>query len=197
MTRLIPINIPKHQRKALKTRTFHTKNNFRITRFDADTALRFKQTQYMTDTQASQMANLLNTQNILSNVLEKSSILKKDTDYLFSLNEDKDITGCIRMKCYPRRERKTPNKKGRYVSETHISKFTVIEKEQRKGIGSQLLYSVEEKAAKQGTTHINAKVHTNNTKGTMFFSKHGYKPTFIFYDSATAQNVSHWTKTLR
>ena len=201
--KLIPVTTAKNKRLAIRKATATTKNNTKITRANGNDILRFKATMYMTNGQAHQIADLLNSQNSLKKVAEHTSILNQGTDFQFLVDADnKTVTGCVRMQCKKRRKKARPARpgkaptKGEHVSEARISRLSTHPDHQRTGLATSLLMKTEKQARDTYVKRLYAHILQSNEPSQRLFEKMGYKKDFVFYKNDSDDLLAYWSKQL-
>lgn len=184
---LVPVTIPKHQRKAIKQ--FVTKKNgIKISRISGSDMLRFNQNMRINRTQAAQIAEMLNAYGVVSSHILESTILNDADNFHFIMNEDNDtVIGAVKMKC-----KKYKNKKSAMVR-----KLVVHNKYRNQKVASSLLDTIEELAVKEQAVDMCTYIDAKNTIAEEVFKKHGYIKKMVFYNSKTSKYIGYWEKDLR
>ena len=120
----------------------------------------------MTNDDAEQIANLINSRNELTKKYSKESILASKENYVFIKEADK-IIACAESK-----------KVQWYQYE--ISHVSIDENYESKGFGSKILKLSENKAIENKARLLQCTIRTNNINSIRLFSTKGYKQVNMF-----------------
>lgn len=130
----------------------------------------------MKESEAGQIANLLNTQNQLTVQYDAQKVLKHQGDLLFHCDDNGTVTCAVEVV-----------KVQWYQAE--IKHLSVHPDHKRKGLGRQLLAEAETKAAESGASVAQCTVRDNNTLSIKLFLSSGYRHAVSFKNPESGNRV--------
>ena len=130
----------------------------------------------MTESQANQIASLLNAQNQLTTKYDSARIIKDQANFVIHADNNGDVLGAAevtRVQWY----------------QAELKHLTVDPRHQRKGIGRQLLRDGEKRALSMGARICQCTVREDNTPSIKLFLSSGYQRTVVFLNTETGKRV--------
>jgi ribosomal protein S18 acetylase RimI-like enzyme len=132
---------------------------------------------------ATQVADLLNSQNELSDPYTTARVLKNAGRYIVRLNEKESVQGCVEVKKF-----------GWYQCE--IAHLSVSPSAKRRGLGTALLLEAESRAKQLGARIVQCTIRVGNVGSEGCFQKNGYVATVTFTNKETGNRVTVYQKVL-
>ena len=136
----------------------------------------------MTQQQAEQIAQLLNTRNQLAIAYAGKKVSQYANNYLFEVDEGR-VVACAKLK-----------KVQWYQWE--VCHLSVSATHEGKGLGARLIRRAEEKAEAGNARIIQCTIRAGNVRSERVFRRNGYHETCCFYNPRTANYVAVWQKVL-
>lgn len=136
----------------------------------------------MKESQAVQIAELLNTRNQLPSKYTSEKVLNHSENYLIELHEDK-VVACVEVK-----------KVQWYQWE--VRHLSVSTDHTNKGLGKQLIRRAEKKAREEGARVVQCTIRVGNVESEQAFRRSGYHEVCCFYNSSTEKYIAVWQKVL-
>jgi N-acetylglutamate synthase-like GNAT family acetyltransferase len=137
----------------------------------------------LTESQAQQIAALLNARNQLVVHYTAEKVQEHADDYLFQLSDAGDVVACVEVK-----------RVQWYQAE--ILHLCVAKPEARKGRAKQLLASAEELARERGARILQCTIRAGNPESEGLFLSVGFYRVSTFHHDQSGNNVSVLQKVL-
>ena len=132
---------------------------------------------------ATQIANLLNSQNQLAVPYTAAAILDAQHRYIVRLDDSAQVLGVVEVKPVQ-------------WYQCEIDHLSVAPRSRRSGIGSWLLERAEQKAREVNARVVQCTVRVGNTESEGLFKKNGYVSTVTFLNRQTDNSVTVYQKVL-
>ena len=136
----------------------------------------------MTQTEAKQIAALLNTRNQLTTAWSETKVLDQKDEFVFIAEAD-TVIACAQSK-----------KVSWYQWE--ICHVSIKEEYQRQGFASQILKLAEDKAISEGAKILQCTIRSNNGPSQNLFVSKGYIRTCAFYNVGSSNWVNVYQKSV-
>ncbi len=132
---------------------------------------------------ASQIANLLNSQNRLVVRYDADAVLKSSGDYLYDLSESGAVIACLELKRVQ-------------WYQFEIDHLTVVPDFLGKGFARRLLQQAEDRATKAGGRVLQCTIREDNERSQALFRKNGFSQVARFHYPMSGNNVGVWQKVI-
>jgi len=137
----------------------------------------------LTDSQADQIAALLNERNELTVQYTRQRVLEHAGNYICRHSESGEVVACVEVK-----------KVQWYQSE--ILHLTVTESQERKGHAKALLCEAERVARANGARLLQCTIRVDNTASRHLFEGSGFLHVGTFFNQGSGNNVGVFQKVL-
>lgn len=136
----------------------------------------------MTDTEAEQIAALLNDRNQLARNYAGADVVAEKGNYIYELRKG-EVVACIERRVVQWYQ----------LEVRHLSVAIAWE---RKGLGSIVYQRTEEFGRSKGVCLVQCTIREGNEASERFFRNHGFAKVGRFFYAPTANNVGVWQKVL-
>lgn len=137
----------------------------------------------LTDSQADQVAALLNERNDLTVEYNRNRILDEVENYLCRFSETGDVIACVEVKTVQ-------------WYQAEVLHLTVSEDQERRGHAKALLCEAERVARTKGARLLQCTIRTDNETSRRLFEGFGFLHVSTFHNQASGNNVGVFQKVL-
>jgi ribosomal protein S18 acetylase RimI-like enzyme len=137
----------------------------------------------LTDTQADQIAALLNERNQLTVQYTRKLVLDEANNYLCRILDTGDVIACVELKSVQ-------------WYQVEVLHLTVAEHHEGKGHAKALLCEAERIARTRGARLVQCTIRMNNEASRRLFEGFGFLQVNTFFNGGTGNNVGVFQKVL-